>query len=81
MSSDSKRQLALKKKAKIRRGFECFGCGDRFTRRRHLNAHQGRLWPSCPLSIERDRELMSSIGFEIFPSVDNSVDKGIMGVK
>lgn len=36
-----------------RLGYACFGCGQTYTRRRHLQAHQLDAWPGCPESINK----------------------------
>lgn len=77
MSPEFKRANAVKKRAKLRLGFRCFGCNARFSRARHLHAHQGRYWPGCPVSFPADQALLAELGIFIQRPVDNSVDKGI----
>lgn len=60
-----KRENIAKKKAKIRIGYQCFGCFRKFRSRRALHEHQGDAWPACPTEIT-----------PLLHLVDNSVDKG-----
>jgi len=43
-----KKENIAKKKGKIRFGYFCFQCEQKFRSRRALENHQGEFWPGCP---------------------------------